>query len=144
VPSATTAACRPAAAPSHPASGYVSSQQLCESENCAANADVRSSGGATRRINRPVGVSTIEQAAPKLAHVVRSPIHRQPPFSAAVMAASPTKTSVSSWAPRNITVRSGTRSRTRGSKSATTMEPAPYAPSASDTSAALRPNWSRT
>ena len=78
--------CRPAAAPSHPASGYVSSQQLCDRENWAANADVRSSGGAERRINRPVGVRTIEQAAPNAAQTNSSAGHRQPPIPAAVTA----------------------------------------------------------
>lgn len=43
--------------PTQPASGYASSQQTCEKENCAANTLGKSSLWAERRINRPPGVT---------------------------------------------------------------------------------------
>lgn len=78
-PSASTAQLSPAAAPSHPASGYVSSQQPCERENCAANAAVRSPGATERRTSRPAGVSTAEDAAPNAAQSTSSAGSRQLP-----------------------------------------------------------------
>jgi hypothetical protein len=66
-------------------------------------------------------VSTIEQAAPKAAQVAS---RAGQPLSSVVVAPSAAKTAVSRSAPRSITARSGTRSRTRGRSSATIIEPA--------------------